>query len=98
MKIARKISLDYLGDNHKDDYITFSGLSYKEAQILSKSETEQDADAFMELLKQKLMGGSIVDDETNAAVPITKENLEDLPVDVLTTAIERLVSTDSTLS
>ena len=95
MKIARNISLDFIGDNHKDDYITFSGLSYKEAKLIEKS---TDPDEFINLLKAKFMAGSIVDDETGQPVKLTKDQIEDLPVDVLLAVIERLIGTDENLT
>ena len=97
MKIARKISLDFLGESHKDDYISFSGLTFKEAKQLEAT-TENDIDSFFELLKSKFMAGQIVDDETGNTIKLTADMLEDLPVDVLTKAVERLVGVEENLS
>lgn len=91
MKIARNISLSYLGENHKDDYLKFSDITYKEAKELQNLEGEDGAEQFLGILKGKLMGGSITDDETNQKVTVTGDTLEDLPVSMLTSVVEKLV-------
>lgn len=98
MKIARIISLATLGANHTDDFLKFSDISYKEAKAMQNLSGEEGADSFIEILKDKFMDGSITDDETNKAIKVTKENLDELPVSVLTMAVEKLVGgTDENL-
>lgn len=91
MKIARNISLSHLGGNHIDDFLKFSDITYKEAKQMKNLDGENGADAFLDVLKSKLMSGSITDDETGNKVAVTANNLEDLPLSILTYAVEQLV-------
>jgi hypothetical protein len=96
-KLIKHLSLDFIGEEWKDAYIDFRGLTVNDVKTkfpmmtqLSQGNQEEMAkgiDIVLGLLKDKFIGGKGVDEKTGQLIDLTVEDLEALPVEVLTKAI-----------
>lgn len=84
--ITQKVSLEVLGEQHKNDYIELSALTYKEAKELRDLEVDENqADSALDkLLSEKITGGKIGD------VEVTSSDVGELPMSVIIKCIEAL--------
>lgn len=97
----KTIKLDFIGDFWKDCYIKFNGLTFAELKEiqpkLDNLDVEKDlteTSKFMiELLKSKFVEGKGIS-EKNEIIDISKDDLEEFPVDILTKFITELVGTN----
>ena len=92
LDIEVKLNLDFLGDGWENCYLSFTpvsiGSARKMADVTSKSEKEQ-FDAGIELLSSNLLGGRVL--SNGKEVEFKKENIEDLPVSIISEAVNLLV-------
>lgn len=94
-KIVRKFELSFLGDEWKETYINFSALTISDIRekfpaISTLSEGKQvdvakGMDLLLDVLKSKFLSGKGINSE-GKMVDLTVEDLEALPVDVLSKA------------
>lgn len=95
--IKKKITLEFLGEEWKDAYITLTPLAVREFERIQKiaPKDETDVDANLEAMNQMLtivgehfVNGKGWDGET--LVAIEKEDISDLPMEILTVLISSL--------
>lgn len=92
LKIKKRISLAYLGEDYTDSFLEVYSLPVKdlktvmsEVQKLQEDEKPGDALDFMiKLIKGNFAGGKVGD------VVVKTDNLEDLPADVFITAFQEV--------
>lgn len=90
-KIVKHFSLSFLGDEWKDAYIDFKPFSITDVkeklpQIAKLQEKDADfgqgMDTLLNLLGEKFISGKGINEE-GVLVDISKEDLKDLPIDVV---------------
>lgn len=99
--VRKKIDLSYLGEGWEKAYITFTPFTFGDNASILKlrkmslnavnaddKELQKATDEIMDLLKSKLVEGQGYDGKT--LVPITKENLSELPMELVTKILEEL--------
>ncbi len=97
--IVRQFSLNFINDEWKDAYINFSALTVGDVKEkfpnLSKLDEKSQADpmiglnSILDLLKSKFVSGKGVS-EKKELVDLTVDDLEALPVEVLSKALSFL--------
>jgi len=95
-KIARKFSLDFLGEGWKEAYINFQALTVSDIKVkfpqLSQmdekatSDVVKGIDAVLDILKSKFIDGKGVG-EKGGEIVLEANDLIDLPVEVLSKAL-----------
>lgn len=83
--IKRRISLEFLGEEYKDSYISVKAISVKEYPELKGTVQETIIDRFLE--------GKINQDGT--MVDVTKDNIEELPGEVFVEAFNTIVGIEN---
>lgn len=82
IKIKKRVSLDFIGEEYKDSYLVFNSIAVKEYEGLQKSikaiegDDEKALPFITEQLKSRFIEGK-VDGQA-----VTADDLEDLPGDV----------------
>jgi hypothetical protein len=103
--VTKTLKLDYLGQGWEDAYLNLSGLSFKEMRIFAKMgaefdkenpESDKNLDLTVELIEDHFIGGKAWNG--SELVDLKKEDIPDLPVEVLTRAIQLLAGTDQNLA
>jgi hypothetical protein len=97
--ISKKFSLDFLGNEWKDCYINFSSITIRDlkenvAQFVNmdKNDSASVANGITETLKileDRFIKGIAID-ETGKSIDLKKEDLVDMPAEVLTKALSFL--------
>lgn len=91
-KLKKKVDLSYLGDDWKDCYITFQSPSYKDiksiAQVDVDNNPEEATEKSMDIMKDLFIEGLANTDKGKET--IKKEDIGDLPLEILTTLIESI--------
>lgn len=100
LKVKTKVTLEFLGDEYKNSYINLYSVPMSEYEAMIKRiETLQDASSTEALLfvrdavSERFVDGEIAQD--GKLVPITAENLPDLPGEVFTEALGRITGRSS---
>lgn len=99
LKITRRLSLAELGEGWQDCYIDFRPIAFKESQKLADlSVDENDPESIqkassqaIDLLRDKFVSGRVVTD--NGVEDMVADDIDDLPIDVLTQALSLLSGT-----
>lgn len=102
--VKKHIPLDFLGEGWADAYVNFSPFSFSDNTALTKfrgevkklqdnesandKELETFTNKMLQIVLDKFIDGQGYDGEK--LVPITKENFNDLPMEVFTHIIEKL--------
>lgn len=93
--IKKRISLEFLGDDYKDGFIVFKSIPVKDYEGILKdveqAEKRGNTDAMRlvrRLVTERLIEGEIPQD--GHKIPITPENLGDLPGEVYFEAMQQL--------
>lgn len=102
--VKKHIPLDFLGEGWEKAYIDFSPFSFNDndrllalkkvavnpdaLNTMSVDEAKEASDGIKGLLAEKLIGGQGFDGEK--LIEITKENLGELPMEILVTALQTL--------
>lgn len=95
--IKKKVPLDFLGEEWKDAYIILTPLAVREFERIQKiaPKDETDVEANLEAMNQMLaiisehfVSGKGYDGE--ALVAIEKDDIKDLPMEILTVLISSL--------
>lgn len=95
--IPKKIDLTFVGEGWDGCYIVMRSLTakdFKKVQALAPADTNdvnqntQAMDAMIDLLSEKFIKGRGFDGEN--VVDITREDVSDLPVEILTACLEQL--------
>jgi len=87
--VSRRIlNLDFLGDNWKDCFITFTSLTVKEARDLmakklQSKEPEAIVDETVAMLKEHFIEGSAFDEEAQSLIKLKPEDIENMPHQIL---------------
>lgn len=92
--IEQKLKLDFLGDNWKDCYLTFNSLTIGEVDTL-KNIDPNDPNNFskaIDLVVKKFVSGKGI--SGGEMVVINKNDIKDLPVSVLNSALKLLAPAD----
>jgi hypothetical protein len=97
--IVKRFSLDFLGEGWKDAYINFSPLTIvdiktKFPSLLKLSAENKDdvikgVDSVLIMMKEKFVDGKAVE-SSGGLVDLTVDDLEQLPVEVLSRALSFL--------
>lgn len=89
LDITKKLDLEYLGENWKGCYLEFQLPSYGEIKELSNLESKNDAEKIeiaLQTITGLFRGGKAISD--GKEVDVTKEDLKDFPIDVLTKSFQ----------
>lgn len=89
----KKLDLEYLGSDWKGCYLSFSPLSVREAKSLlglKDGDVASIVEKSVELLKEKFIEGKLL--SGGVIVDVTKDDLEDLPVEIVKDSISLLSS------
>jgi len=93
--VKKRVDLGFLGDDWKECYLEFNTPSYGEVKEFIPLANEKDqtraVQAGLELLQKLYLGGKGFDG--SAVVDVKKEELEELPVEVLTKSFQVIVGT-----
>jgi len=99
-KIVKRFSLAFLGDDWKECYINFSALTvgdmknkFPQLQELNKdkeSNVSTGLEAILSILKEKFIDGKGVEATTGDLVDLDTEDLEALPMEILSKALNFL--------
>lgn len=100
VKIEKRISLDFLGDEYSESYVVFQAIPMKEYEdIQNKTEAIQEANdnhaamQFMfDLLSTRFIKGEIAQD--GKLVQLKPEDLEDMPGEFFLGVMERMTGQD----
>ena len=94
--LKKKFLLDFLGSEWKECYLSFNAFTVRDIKerlsTLSKIDTTKSTAVdtglveMLKLLKEKYIEGTGVD-ENGAVVKVAKEDLEEMPVEVISKAI-----------
>lgn len=91
--IERRVDISHLGEGWVDCYLTFNTLSYKDvSQILKLRQNKDESEmtiAMFEILKKNYKSGKVFDG--TAIVDLSRDELEDMPLELLTKVISELV-------
>lgn len=94
--VKKKFDLAFLGDGWSGAYIIFSALTFKESRGFANQQfdeenpqNEANLNFVIELLQAHFIEGKAYNG--NDLVDLSKDDLEELPVDVITQAVELLV-------
>lgn len=98
--VRKKIDLSHLGEGWEGAFVTFSPFSFRDNENLTKlrsivtsekvseQEAEKASGEVVTLLQEKLIEGMGFNGEK--LVPITKDNLVDLPMELVVTILQTL--------
>lgn len=98
--VKKKIDLSFLGEGWESAFITFTPFTFKDndaivslrtkstAENMTQEEIKKASDDLIDLLKSKFVEGQGFNGEK--LVPITKDNLADLPMELITTCLVTL--------
>jgi hypothetical protein len=89
--ITKKVSLsEVLGKGHGADYIELRSLTYRDAKKLKDIDPDGDnvEDELLRIVKENFVGGLVTDN--GEEIKITKDDIEDLPIDVFAHVIKSL--------
>ena len=86
--VFKILKLDFLGEDWKDCYLKFHYLTIAEAEIWSKSDSSSKKN--LELLSDKFIEGKAIRD--GQTIEVSKENIGELPVEVLLKCITLLTT------
>jgi hypothetical protein len=96
--VEKKLELAYLGNGWNGCFLRFNGMTFAETREFAKLNiaegdpaNEESLLAIMNLLKSHLVEGKGWNG--SEVVPITADDLQDLPTDVITKSIELLAGT-----
>ncbi len=98
--IKKRVELAFLGDEWKDAYIVLTPLAVREFKEIQKAAPQDDTDnaanieamdTMMLLIKEHFLSGKGWDGE--ALVAIEPEDLDDLPVEIISACISSLAGT-----
>lgn len=91
-KLEKRIDLSELGEGWAECYLLFTAPSFKDIKQISKLSTEtgeaEAVDKAVDVLKCLYVSGEGFSD--NGKVKIEKDDLEDLPVEVLTRCFQEI--------
>lgn len=86
--IKKKVNLDFLGEDHKDDFLLFKSIPVGEyKKLIENRPQEEDAsqiDFVLNILKDKFISG------TFQGEAVTKENMEDFDAETAIACFGRL--------
>lgn len=94
--VKKRLDLSYLGDGWANGtYLAFNAMTFAETREFSKlnvndekPDTEKSVDMVLMMLKSHYVEGYGFDGKS--VVPITADDIENLPTDVITKAMELL--------
>lgn len=98
--VKKKIDLSHLGDGWEGGFVTLSPFTFRDndaiiklrslvtSQNVSEDEARQASNEIVELLQEKLIEGMGFNGEE--LVAITKENLSDLPMELIIMILQTL--------
>lgn len=97
IKIIKRISLDFLGETYSDSYLEFNSIALKEynelriksQEIDKKGDDTASFDFLVEQISSRFVGGKIK--QGDSLVDVTKDDILDLPGDVILTCIKQLM-------
>lgn len=92
----RTFKLDFLGKEWKDCYIIFSSITMKENSELVRAKLAEKNPEEIDKISQKFLADHFIegvgfDSETNAVIPIRKQDFVELPSEITEKAIFFLV-------
>lgn len=98
--VKKKIDLSHLGDGWEGGFVTLSPFTFRDneaiirlrtlvtSESISQEESQKASTEIVALLQEKFIEGMGFDGEK--LVPITKENLEDLPMEIIVMILQTL--------
>ena len=98
--VKKKINLAHLGEGWEDGFVTLTPFTFRDneaiirlrtlvtSQDISEEEAKKASDEIVTLLQEKLIEGMGFDGEK--LVPITKDNLSDLPMEIVVMILQTL--------
>lgn len=98
--VKKKIDLTHLGEGWEGGFVTLSPFTFRDndaiirlrtlvtSQDISEEESRKASDEIVTLLQEKLIEGVGFNGEK--LVPITKENLSDLPMEIIVMILQTL--------
>lgn len=92
--IKKRISLDFLGDEYKDAYLTFSSIPMKEYEGINKKikdigdDSEKALTFVRDMVTERFIEGEFPQDGESKKV--TKEDLSDFPAEVFLEVMSQL--------
>ena len=106
-KIVRRFDLGFIGEEWKECYINFNGLTIRDirdqvpaiANIDNKNQKEiiDGMDKILNLIKDKFISGKAIDSE-GKLVDLKANDLDDLPANVLVRALNFLSQGETEIS
>lgn len=90
--VKLKLSLDFLGEGWGECFLAFSPITVKQAKDFREIDVNDPlvADKGLEIMQEQFLGGKGLSE--GKIVDIKKEDIEDLPISVVTKAIELMIS------
>lgn len=101
--LLKTLTLEFLGEAWKDCYLKFSALTYRDFKTMVNFNVNnpkariQASDETIRILSEHFVEGLGVN-EKGTEIKITKEDLEDLPVEVITRALSFLLEAPAVTS
>ena len=100
IKINKKVSLDFLGEEYADSYVMLSAIPLREYEELSKQakeieeskDNQQAMQKMVDLVKARFQSGSVTQD--GKMVDLKVEDIEDMPGEFFINVIKRLSGAD----
>jgi len=92
--IVKKLDLSYLGEEWKDCYISFSAITYREVEaytMVDREDTKAATDMAISTLQNHLVEGFGID-EKGERIAIKKEDIIELPLEIVIKAINFLTA------
>lgn len=108
IQVYKKFNLSNLGDEWQDCYINFHALTvgdiekHKDSIFARETTTEEDTvsrlNSLIEILQAKFIDGKVYDSDSKEVVDLTKEDIGQFPIEVLSDAIAFLAPKPQTNS
>lgn len=99
--VKKRISLDFLGEGWKEAYLEMSPFTFADNEkiikiqrlssqqsIMSADEAKNATNEIISLIADKFISGKGYDG--TELIPITRENIQDLPIEVIVHALKEL--------
>lgn len=95
--INKRVSLEFLGEEYKESYLVFNAVKMKDLDTIQEKaiaaqehqDPKENLEFFQSVIDPRFVEGKISQD--GKLVDVTKEDLQDLPLDVYVTIFQELM-------
>lgn len=97
INITKRVSLEFLGEDYKESYLVFNAVKMKDLVAIQESavaaqehqDPKENLEFFQNVIDPRFVEGKINQD--GKLVDFTKEDLQELPLDVYVTIFQELM-------